>query len=438
MKSLTLQEHEWLGFGQSGSITEADAQDLEQLATKLPSDCLEWGHNRLKFTNYCGVIQCGELLIEILPKVDDQSTPSTERATLINMLQAVGHLGGDSLGSATLTTQSHHLLDTFILDFCRRTQSLLVRGGPIQRYREIEEDLPTVRGRIDLTYQLRQNAMRQHVIHCRHEIRSIDNEYNQAILTTLTLLAKIATGQAAKRAVNELRLPYDGVTTRPMSPQAVWSLEPDRTISAWRPIVRQCAWFLTGHFPQLAAGQNESLALLFAMPRLFEQYLGRAIRQSRAFKHCQVVEQKAPRHLASDSNGRPAFSLQPDIRVLDHHKKTRVIIDAKWKATDENANKINVHRNDAYQMAVYAAAYECDQVVLAYPSNHTTTTDLSTRYSVSRPCTVLHAAALPVNSLAGTREAVDRLFESNFSGIQPPTRESRGRGTTIGREALLS
>lgn len=70
MTLLQVLEHEWLpirsGGGQSLNVHQAAL--LERLADSLPAHALEWRRAAVKFTQFCGVIQLGDLTIEVLPR----------------------------------------------------------------------------------------------------------------------------------------------------------------------------------------------------------------------------------------------------------------------------------------------------------------------------------------------------------------------------------
>ena len=118
MKVISAVEHGWLSIGQHGDLTTAEADALAAAESALPNGCLEWRRNRVKFRQFCGVVQIQQLMqIEVLPKVFPHQTPEQQRTTLIEMLDTAGDIEGLLTQQASLDTRSHRLLDVFIRHF---------------------------------------------------------------------------------------------------------------------------------------------------------------------------------------------------------------------------------------------------------------------------------------------------------------------------------
>jgi len=171
MTLLQVLEHEWLpirsGGGQSLNVHQAAL--LERLADSLPARALEWRRAAVKFTQFCGVIQLGDLTIEVLPKIARQERDVLRcQQVLVRLLQVTRALPPQQVGEATLGQQRHALLDVFIEHF-RGMLAQQMQLGLIRRYVPMEDELATVRGRIDLVRQVRLNAFSPQRIHCRFD-----------------------------------------------------------------------------------------------------------------------------------------------------------------------------------------------------------------------------------------------------------------------------
>ena len=139
----------------------------------------------------------------------------------------------------------------------------------------------------------------------------------------------------------------------------------------WEPVFALARWLLEGLFPDVRSGETSGTCLLFNMERLFEAFLGTKLRQAwqdipeGSFR---IVLQGPQKSLAQSDAGQ-AFTLRPDITVLDDAGNVARIFDAKWKQLDAKAPSFGVSPSDVYQLATYASRYSCERVTLIYPAS---------------------------------------------------------------------
>ncbi|MCC1498117.1 McrC family protein [Alcanivorax sp. 1008] len=366
MTVLTVIEHQWrpIGGSRPGSLSEPQAEALEQLQPSLPAGAIEWRRREVKFAQYCGVVQLGALTLEVLPKLSrDHEDVVRSRNMLVRMLQAAGLFRAHAVGSASLGLQNAHLLDWFIDHFRGQVQAQL-RQGMIRRYVEHHESLAYVRGRIDMPRQLRDNLLRPHVIACRYEELEHDNQYNQSLVAVLRMLRAHTHHPRLRHDLEEVISHFGMVSEVQPTAEQIERLPFRRMEERWQPIFSQAALFLRCLYPDVLSGDLPALALLFDMNVLFEKYVAAQLRRS--MKGYQITTQRPIRHLAVDSRDRPVFALKPDIVVLNAGNPV-FVADTKWKLLDMERRQSGVSRADMHQMAAYAARYNCDEVALIYP-----------------------------------------------------------------------
>jgi len=357
MTQLTLREHEWCPVSDAGPVTEQRAALLETLARDWPAGALEWRRHSFKFAGYCGVVRVDGLVIEVLPKITtDNVPPATARGVLVNMLRATGTFPPEIAGGTSLALERHHLLDIFILAFCRQVSRELVQGL-IRRYRDVEDNLTAVRGRIDFVQQVRRNLVHQERVACRYEELSANNPYNRVLKGVLLRLARVSVALDVRRAINELLVRLAEVTDVPVALKDAQSLSFDRSNRRWESVFRQCEWLLAGLNPSVAAGRSESVALLFDMNRLFEAWVTRQWRRMLGPQGYSVFAQDRGRYLAQDGAGRQRFALRPDIVIRDGEGRVVQVLDTKWKQPGEDLAA--VVQADMYQMVAYSQSYGC-------------------------------------------------------------------------------
>ena len=155
----------------------------------------------------------------------------------------------------------------------------------------------------------------------------------------------------------------------------------------WEPIFMRARRLLEGLFPDVRSGETSGTCLLFNMERLFEAFLGTKLRQAwqgipeGSFR---IVLQGPQKSLAQSDAGQ-AFTLRPDITVLDDAGKVARIFDTKWKRLAAQAPSFGVSPSDVYQLATYASRYSCERVALIYPASVDCPPGFIERYRLAIP-----------------------------------------------------
>jgi len=368
VRALTARERDLLPFAGDGGLSAGQEQALGKLAPMLPRGALTWERSGVRIGPFSGIIRAGDLVLEILPKIEVGAAADAEaRGVLVAMLRAAADVAIADAGKAPLGGQRRHLLDVFILDFCARVAGLL-RGGAIRTYQAFEDDLPALRGRLHLAEQVRRTAADRSRVRCAFDELSPDNPHNRALKAVLGRLLHQAVGPDARAAVGGLLHRLVDISHAPCSARDIDRLPFNRLTETWRPVFQRASWFLRGLFPDVRSGDAEGLCLVFDMQRLFEAFVGACLRREWRVSgaSARVVLQGPPRHLAGSADG-PAFRLRPDATVVSTTGAVERLLDAKWKRLDPGVAGRGVAREDAYQLAAYAGAYQCPNVALIYP-----------------------------------------------------------------------
>lgn len=86
---------------------------LDRWCSTQNREVIQVGRNNVKFTEYVGVLQVRDLVIEILPKIGRFEAEATARDkwrnALLDMLAVAGIVRSHSAGDASLRTTQHHL-----------------------------------------------------------------------------------------------------------------------------------------------------------------------------------------------------------------------------------------------------------------------------------------------------------------------------------------
>ncbi|MCP4686716.1 MAG: restriction endonuclease [Desulfobacterales bacterium] len=373
METLTLIEHEALPItptrvkGQR-ALSDKHAAALERLEKNLPRGAFSWRHHAVKFAQYCGVITLGGLMLEILPKIHGkEAEPGACREALIKMLATAGRLKPQKAAAGAVALQKHSLLDVFILHFCDQLHTQLMQGM-IRRYVERNENITVLRGRLRVERQFKYNLAHEARLFCQYDELSADNPHNQVIKRVLRLMMRAPVGPSAGKRLSELLMRFDAISDVEADLLMIDSLTFDRATNRYKPIIDLCRWFTRGLYPDVLAGRNDCLTLLFDMNRLFESYAAHVFKK-RAWRNELGLQRERPRKYMAlrEDRSQDLFLMKPDMVFLTRNNEFAAIADAKWKILDSGKKNLGVSQADLYQMAAYAGRYGVRRLALVYP-----------------------------------------------------------------------
>ena len=232
-----------------------------------------------------------------------------------------------------------------------------MRRGLPHRYRLREDDLPLLRGKLNVPRQLARYAIRADRLACSFDELSVDTPLNRVLKAAVVRLATATRSAANSRRLAELvaRFEFVGESADPLAEPVRF----DRTNTAFHRLHRMARLLLGRDWQSTTTGADEGYALLFPMNDLFEEFVGLTLR---AALSPQPVHLQHTGRYALEGQHRRLFALRPDIVVNDD-----LIIDTKWKELKPGEATLGVEQADVYQMLAYARAYEAKRLVLLYP-----------------------------------------------------------------------
>ena len=370
-RHLTAFEHQTLPIGavQAGiSLTPDEAEYLTCLGELRPGFCKR-GHRTVRLAQYCGVVNLGGRMLEILPKSDEHGSPAECRGVLLRLLRAAEHFPVFRHLPAGQHLRRAPLLEVFISAFFDAVTDI-VRGGLLRQYQEHVQDLRVVRGRILAGRQFAVRANRLDQIACRFDDLTADNVWNQLIKAGLRAVRSWITSADLDRRWVELMAVFGEVTDVAIGSESLDRLVFDRQAARYRAAIDWARWIVSLLSPSLRAGESMAPGLLFDMNQLFQSAIAMALRRHSASDPTIAVEaQDTSRQLTRlrGTPGRRAFRLKPDL-VVRRGGTVVVIGDTKWKRVKvSRAGYLMPGETDMYQMLAYATAFGCEHLSLIYP-----------------------------------------------------------------------
>lgn len=232
-------------------------------------------------------------------------------------------------------------------------------------YREVEEALPYVRGRIDFG-ALRWGESKPGLVSCRFEDFVLDTTENRILRGTLELLSASPLSDGCRRRLQSVPAAFGRVRlVRPTS-LMFHRVALTRMTSYYEPALTLCRLVLESAGIELDAGEVTTPGFFFDMAKVFEKAIERALRDEYGKQNTH--------HQPSYSDGicvvegEPALpvTLIPD-NVIGPRDAPWLIVDAKYKnPLRENWGKQYFYNDDLYQAFTYAAALDAP-AVLVYP-----------------------------------------------------------------------
>ena len=366
------------GFGEE-CIPEWAADRIAAVARASPlggeggARILSHGRKEIRAGQVVGVIAADGAL-EILPKIDFPGESDPKRATgrirkqLVHMLAVALSMDIASGAVTDLGWQRENLLEILISLFVSKLTDVVRQGMP-RRYVGCEEDLPVLRGRLDLTRQFTALVGNAQKLACRYDTLSPNIAINQIMKAAISRLINVSQSNENKRRLCELAFTYADIADMPVTALPWHELVLDRTNARWRELINLATLLLGNRFQTTSGGAGRGFSLLFEMNTLFEEYVARMLKRAFAGSGLSVHAQGGRLYCLKDiGSNLQRFMTKPDI-LVKRGASVELVIDTKWKRLSARIDdpKHGVSQADVYQMMAYGRIYQCPQLMLLYP-----------------------------------------------------------------------
>ncbi|MBF0247438.1 MAG: restriction endonuclease, partial [Alphaproteobacteria bacterium] len=306
---------------------------------------------------------------------------------------------------------------TLIRLFCSKLLDAVRKGMP-RHYLLHEDDLPALRGRLNVTRQFSTHAVSPQKLACNFDALSPDIALNQVMRAVVSKLTRLSEAQDNQRSLRELSFIYSDISEVPAKSLRWDLIVLDRTNQRWQDLLALAKLFLNDKHQNTSAGKIHGHALLFEMNVLFEQYVARLLTRALAGTGLRVSAQGGQRDCLYDGDtGR--FRTRPDL-IIRQGNQIILIIDTKWKRMTPRIDdpKQGVSQADVYQLMAYGRLYDCQNVMLLYPHHCGLPSDpIRQRYSIATPnsdtalfVSTLDVAAPQGNHTLALRKLLDAIM----------------------------
>lgn len=362
--NITIQvfEYELLHIGDARGFTKVHWRALDEYNEAHGGKFLKLTNNGVRFQNYVGVIQAGNLTIEILPKIGKEADPGGEKTTwqrvLIEMLRECNWMKVHVHEKASLQFKYNSILEAYIELFIRECETLL-HHGLVKKYRQEDENVLALKGKLLFTKNIQKNLVHQERFYTRHQVYDRNNIFNQILIKALQIIPIISSSPFLKDRVYGLLFSFPDLDEINVNEATFSNLAYDRKTLAYQEAIEIAAMLLLNYRPDVSSGQNHVLAILFDMNNLWEEYVYRQIIRNNKYGW-DIVPQDY-QTVWRNGNLNTSKGVKPDIVITSKGKK--LIVDTKWKLPEDDIPD----DADLKQMFMYNEYWEGANAVLLYP-----------------------------------------------------------------------
>lgn len=362
----------YVGNYQGVDFNKGHFELLAKLSTNNDSKFFTLLNNGVKFKEYVGVIQVGNLTIEILPKADKEDFINLNKEEvekekekwqriLIDMLRQSEYLKLESITESNLKLRANSILELYIDLFLKETEVLLHRGL-IKKYIRKEENLNALKGKLSFNKHITKNIIHKEKFYVQHQPYQKDHLLNQLLLKALRLIPEITNSSSLRDQACRLLLDFPELTNIKVEAAVFDKITFGRKSLPYKKAIEIARLLILNLHPDFSTGSNHVLAILFDMNLLFEKYVLNQLRRAEEAKDWEVRGQASTLFWESKT-------LRPDIILKRKNTGTEsmnIVLDTKWKVLDN----INPSDADLKQMYAYNHYFDSSRSYLLYPNIH--------------------------------------------------------------------
>lgn len=310
----------------------------------------------IKFKQYVGTIQVGDLIIEILPKADKGNDNQDWKSFLLYMLSKVFRLKINSESTSSQKLRSSTILDFIFLRFLDAAEEL-THQGLIKTYRYKSENTKALKGKILFTKQVSQNIIHKERFFVNHTVYDYSHIMNRILYMALNCIVETSDNTAIRQRANQYLASLPELEPIAINDTFFTRLKYDRKTDRYRTAISLAELILLNNMPNLSSGKREMFAMLFDMNRLWEEFIYVTLKQNLPSNY--YVKDQVNKRFWERKH------ITADIIIKDNYNpNTTFVLDTKWKRPEA----MSPSDGDLHQMYVYYKYYEATKVALLYPT----------------------------------------------------------------------
>ncbi|MBL7704913.1 MAG: hypothetical protein JNM21_05120 [Taibaiella sp.] len=355
VKILRVFEHTKVKYDDNGDFKKSHFDNLVLFNEQHKNKYFTIIHKGILFNSYVGVIQSGNLILEILPKVDNQ--PETDNTKLlwqdilIRMLKVCNYLKVDNVSEASLKKRYNSLMDIYFEMFISEVENL-VRSGLIKKYQKNQNNSTALKGKLLFSKNIQKNLTHKERFFCEFQEYNKDHLIHQILLRALSILDTFPHIGFQDR-INRLLLVFSDYKQVNIASSHFESIVYNRKNKVYSKAIEIAKMIILNYSSNLNGGKTLMLTLLFDMNNLWEEFIHKILHKHN-FQSLLINAQSSKTFWANKT-------IRPDI-VIEKESKT-IVVDTKWKVIQNN----NPSDDDVKQMFAYNLVFKAERSYLLYP-----------------------------------------------------------------------
>jgi 5-methylcytosine-specific restriction enzyme subunit McrC len=338
---------------------DCDEKELDALVIwnqRNQNRFFEVEHLRLRCKQYVGVIQVGDLVIELLPKADRDAGDADKgrwHNALLTMLQMVHGLRLYSAEEADLSLRRTNIMDLFLDQYIKEVRAL-VHAGLIKQYHTKRSNQTALKGRLDFPTHLRLNLVHRERFAVIHQTYDTDHLLHSILSKALDIVERTCTNAAIVGRAQDVNWAFEPVQDRAINSLTFARLRLNRKTGSYKAAMQLAKLIILNYNADLRSGREPVLSILFDMERLWEKFMHR------------LLASYCPMGWSLDPQDEEKFweerYIKPDL-VFKGPNSERIIGDTKWKVPNHDEPSMQ----DLRQMFAYNIRFVSKRSVLLYP-----------------------------------------------------------------------
>jgi len=352
-------------------LVEYHEREIERNKSKDKAEYFTLIKDGVKFKQFVGVIKVGELIIEVLPKIDENKAGVEDslqwQTFLYTMLKEAVDVDGKITGYAPINYHQDNFLDIYISYFLNQVE-YLVRTGLVKKYNKKEGNLNALKGSLNFSKQISKNLVHPEKFYVSYSNYDFDNIFNQILYKALKYVKRINTNPRLSSRIETLLFSIPEVINITVSEAFFNKIIYNRKTNDYHTAINLAKFILLKLHPDIQSGHSDTLAIMFDMNKLWEKYIFKLLRKEISNEY--LVEEQSPTDFWEPDKGN-MMRIKPDIVITCRTSNEIVmVLDTKWKnlKTDRPAD------DDIKQMLSYNLYNLTDNVnyskrsALVYPT----------------------------------------------------------------------
>lgn len=363
MKSIELKEYSY-------SEEKLKPEFLASFKTYLKELSLEnvfsFDIDRIKASSYVGTIYFKGIQISVLPKIlGEHNNRKQILDNLFYMLACTKKLKIKNTGNANISKSKNPFLEILISIFADSLLSALLIHMP-HGYEIQNENLRYIKGKIDFKNNIKHNLSNHSKVYCIFDEFKKDNKLNRLLKFVSSALFHLSEIEETKIKLRKIITLYDEIMIERFTSEKTRKIKLMRSQQIFEQPLSLAKLFIENSSIHMLNNRFESIALLFDMNELFEEFIFNSLRRIYGDKVQAQLKKGMIKNLSCDDDIHPFKKhTRSDIHIKGLTNNP-IIIDTKYKIIDSPKD---ISIADIYQMMAYSKVYKSKHLILLYPQS---------------------------------------------------------------------